>query len=83
MIFYIGVLPHSIRLALLVTFFCLDAQNIEYSKPGCQFQYRVTLSGACQFQYRVTLSGACQFQYRVTLSGACYVPTVQKNNTRN
>ena len=45
--FYFGVLPHSIRLALLVTFFCPPPQDVEYSKRGCQFQYRVTPSGAC------------------------------------
>jgi hypothetical protein len=55
---YVGVLPHSIRLALLVTFFCLLAQNVEYSKRGCQFQYRVTLSGAC---YVLTVEKKAEF----------------------
>jgi len=41
------VFPQSIQLALLVTFFRLHAQNVVYSKRGCQFQYRVTPSGAC------------------------------------
>jgi hypothetical protein len=35
--FDIGMLPHSIRLSMLVTFFFLHAQNLEYSKHGCQF----------------------------------------------
>jgi hypothetical protein len=52
------VLPHSIRLALLVTFFYLHAQNIECSKRGCQFQYRVTLSGAC---YILTVEKKVEF----------------------
>ena len=58
MIFYIGVLPHSIRLALLVTFFRLRTQNVEYSKRGCQFQYCGTLSGAF---YVLTVENKVEF----------------------
>jgi hypothetical protein len=52
------MLPHSILLALLVTFFCLNAQDVEYSKRGCQLQYRVTLSVA---RYVLTVEKKVEF----------------------